>query len=47
MFGLNVRPPLGIGFPNLPKPHCLGQGIRKIKNLDQDYIETSLWAFKC
>ena len=31
MFGLNVRPPLGTGFPNLPKPHCLGQGMKNAK----------------
>lgn len=31
MYGLNVVPPLGIGFRCLPKPHCLGQGWKKHK----------------
>lgn len=31
IFGLNIGPPLWIGFPNLPKPHCLGQDQKSAK----------------
>ena len=31
MFGLNVGPPLEIGFPKFPKAHYLGQGMENAK----------------
>ena len=40
MFGLNVGPPLEIGFPNLPKPHCLGQGMENTKQ--KIWIKTNI-----